>query len=329
MTADGRVPPERPQLGFSRLVAGAPVRAQQWLDAASLGHWVAGRGQVVVPGHSVRYELASGSVTMHHRVPLSGRAIARVACVGIRSDTGASRTVTVTMGSGSATVTVGELTLGSRDPIYVQDNGVTRTDTVTDIAITVTTSGPIVIESCAVYELPRASLSRDSTDDGVALDTLFPRRPIMDAGAQSVRAVAKLMQAIDGRRIGHFARWGEEIGTASGTFVSILAAPYRVVPRYHVSGFRDITVPIRARGTSGGTAGEYRIVANSGASTTGVITGTVSVWQTAIKVAVKCEDPNEPNGLAGGVYDTVDVQLRRTAGGGSVVAESWDGFELT
>ena len=315
-------------MGFSRLVAGAPVRAQQWLDAASLGHWIAGRGQVIIPGHSVRYALAAGSVTMQYRAPLSGRAIARVACIGIRSDTGAARTVTVTMGSGSASVTVGLLTFGSQDPIYVQDNGVTRATAETDIAITVTTSGPIFIESCAVYELPRASLSRDATDDGVALDTLFPRRPIMDSGAQSGRAVAAMMQAIDGRRIGHFARWGEEIGTTSAAFGSVLFTPYRVVPRYDVSGLRNITVALRGRGTVGGTTGEFRIVAGSGATATGTVTGTVSAWQASVTLAVKCEDPSTANGLAGGAYDTVDVQIRRTAGAGSIVAESWGGYEL-
>ena len=47
---------------------------------------------------------------MRYHVPLSGRAIARVACLGIRSTTGAATTVTVTMGSGSTTATVGLLT---------------------------------------------------------------------------------------------------------------------------------------------------------------------------------------------------------------------------
>ena len=194
MTADGRVPPERPQLGYTRLVGGAPVRAQQWLDAAYLAHWVAGRGQVIVPGHSVRYALSASTATMRHYVPLSGRAIARVACVGIRSTTGAAASVTVTMGSGSSTVTVGLLTFGSTIPIYVQDDGVTRTDASGEITIDVTTAGSVIIESCAVYELPRASLSRDATDNGVALDTLFPRRGIFADGSQSVRGVAAALR---------------------------------------------------------------------------------------------------------------------------------------
>ena len=252
-----------------------------------------------------------------------------MACIGIRSDTGTARTVTVTMGSGSTTRTVGLLTLGSQDPIIVQDSGVTRSSAETDIAITVTTSGAILIESCAVYELPRASLSRDATDGGIALDTLFPRRPIMDSGAQSVRGVAKLMQAIDGRRIGHIARWGEEIATTSAAFGTVLFTPYRVVPRYDVSGFRNVTIALRGRGTVGGTTGEFRAVAGSGATATGTITGTVSAWQAAVTLALKCEDPATANGLAGGVYDTIDVQLRRTAGAGSIVAESWGGYELT
>lgn len=328
MTSDGRVPPERPQLGYDRLRTGAPVRAQQWLDAAMLGHWVAGRGGVLIPGHSPRYELASGSVTMRYRVPLSGRAIARVACVGIRSDTGAARRVTVTMGSGSESATVGGGTLGSAIPIYVQDNGVTRTVAATDIDITVATDGPIVIKSCSVWEVPRASLSRDATDGAVALDTLFPRRPILDSDIASVRGVARLMTEIDGRRVGHFARWGEELATASASFVSLLTAPTLCVPRYDVSGLRSVRVYLRGRVSTGGTAGEWRVVAASGDTATGTITGTSAAWQGFVDVDVKCEDPDEPNGLQGGVYDSLDVQIRRTAGGGSVLVESWNGVEF-
>lgn len=329
MTADGRVPPERPQLGFSRLVAGAPVRAQQWLDAAMLGHWIAGCGQIIIPGHSPRYALASGSVTIHYRVPLSGRAIARVACLGIRSDTGATRTVTVTMGSGSSGPrSVGLLTFGSSVPIYVQDDAVTRTNAVTDIDITVSTSGPVIIESVTVYELPRASLSRDATDGAVALDTLFPRRPIFDADPASVRGVARLMLGIDGRRIGHFARWGEGLSRTSGSFVSLITSPTPLVPRYAVSGSRKVRVYLRGRVSTGGTTGEWRIVAGSGATATGTITGTSAAWQGFVDVLVMCEDPSTANGLQGGAYDTLDVQARRTAGGGQVLVESWNAVEF-
>lgn len=329
MTADGRVPPERPQVGYSRIVAGAPVRAQQWLDAAYLAHWIAGRGQVVVPGYSVRYELTATSVTMRHHVPLSGRAIARVACLGIRSTTGAATTVTVTMGSGSTTATVGLLTLGSRDPIYVQDDGVTRTDAVSDITITVSTPGAVFIESCAVYELPRASLSRDATDNGIALDTLFPRRPIFDSGAQSVRGVAALMQAVDGRRIGHFARWGDEIATTSGSFVDLTHAPYYVVPRAPKFGAtqRTLRVYMLARVSSGGTSMELAAVAGSGDSDTVTVSSTTAAW-VSLEVEVNAEDPSEPDGVQGGSYDTVQLRMRRTAGAGNALVEAWNGVEF-
>ncbi len=325
MTADGRVPPERPPVSVSRIVAGAPVRAQTWLDTASLAHWIAGRGAVIIPGYSVRYEL-SGTVTIRHRVPLSGRAISRVACVGIRSDSGATREVTVTMGSGTTTAFVGELTLGSQVPIYVQDDGVTRTDAVTDIEITVTGTD-VVIESCAVYELPRASLSRDATDLGVALDTLFPRRPIMDSGAQSVRGVAQLMQAVDGRRIGHFARWGDVLVSAPASFTSILSAPYRLVPRCTVTGNREVAVYLRARITSG--TGEIRLVAGTGDTATASLSSPTMAWLSPLLIDVKPEDPTEPDGLGGGFYDTIDIETRRLTGGGAIEIEAWTCVELT
>ena len=327
MTADGRVPPERPQLGYSRLVSGAPVRAQQWLDAGYLAHWVAGRGQVIIPAHSVRYLLSATSVTMHYRVPLSGRAIARVACLGIRSTTGAAASVTVTMCSGSSTVTVGLLTLGGTFPVYVQDDGVTRTNAVTDIDITVTTTGSVIIESCAVYELPRVSLSRDSTDNGVALDTLFPRRGIFADGAQSVRGVAALMQAIDGRRIGHFARWGEVLTTTSAAFVDLTHAPYRVVPRVNNGALRSLRVYLRWLVSVGGTTGEWKATAASGATATGTITSTTAAWS-SVDIDVTAEDPSKPDGIDAGGIDTVKLQWRRTAGAGTVGVESWNCVEF-
>ena len=327
MTADGRVPPERPQLGYSRLVTGAPVRAESWLDAAYLAHWVVGRGQVVVPAHSVRYLLSATSATMRYRVPLSGRAIARVACLGIRSTTGAPASVTVTMGSGSSTVTVGLLTFSGTFPVYVQDDGVTRTSAVTDIDITVTTTGSVIIESCVVYELPRASLSRDATDDGIALDTLFPRRGIFADGSQSVRAVAALMQAIDGRRIGHFARWGEVLATTSATFVSLTHAPYRVVPRVNNGARRSLRVYLRGLVSAGGTTGEWRATAASGASATATISSTTAAWS-SVDIDVTAENPAKPDGVDAGGYDTVQLAWRRTAGAGTVGVESWNGVEF-
>jgi hypothetical protein len=312
-------------VGYSRIVAGAPVRAQHWLDCAYLAHWVAGRGQVIVPGHSVRYDL-TGTVTMRYRVPLSGRAIARVACLGIRSKTGTARSVTVTMGSGTTTATVGLLTLGSQVPIYVQDDGVTRTDAVSDITITVTGTD-VFIESCTVWEVPRVSLSRDATDNGVAMDSLFPRRGIVDSGAQSVRGVAALMQAIDGRRIGHFARWGEVLATTSATFVSLTHAPYRVVPRVNNGALRSIRVYLYGLVSVGGTTGEWRATAASGDSATAVISSTTAAWS-SVDIDVTAEDPDKPDGIDAGGYDTVQLAWRRTAGAGTVGVESWTGVEF-
>jgi hypothetical protein len=219
------------------------------------------------------------------------------------------------MGSGTTTATVGLLTLGSQVPIYVQDDGVTRTDAVSDITITVTGTD-VYIESCTVWEVPRVSLSRDATDNGIAMDTLFPRRSIVDSGAQSVRGVAALMQAIDGRRIGHFARWGEQISAATFTH-----APYRVVPRAHPSGVRTIRVYVYARYT--GAATNFTATSSLGSSSVSISSLTLA-WY-SVDVDVVAEDPDKPDGVDAGGYDTITLTQ---SGAGTVHAESWNGVEF-
>lgn len=328
-TADGRVPPERPQTSAAGAYkSGSPVRASDWLTMGSLAHWIAGCGQVVVPAHSVRIGL-KGTVALRYRVPQNGRSIARVAVLSIRADVlGESREVDVTMGTSTARLTVGALVSGGRSQIYVLDTSVVRGSAASEIIVTVI-GQEVVIDSCAIYELPRAALSRDATDGGVALDTLFPRRPIVDSATSSVRGVVALMQAIDGRRIGHLARYGPPIVISSASWTSLMRRPSPCVPRYDVSTKRDLTLDMYARAASA-TVYEYRFVSAAiGASAVGTISTTSLAWRGAVAGAVVCEDPNKPDGLPAAGADTVDVQVRRISGVGSVSVEGWCVYEAT
>lgn len=346
---DGAVPLDRPQVDTNSFEIGKPVRAQDWHDLARLAHWVAAHGQVVVPGHWVGIRSAS-TQALRYRAPTSGRAIARVWVMDIRANGGPAR-FNVKAGSDATAATdvvreaAGAFGLRHAPLVVVEGAGsnsaLTRSLAVTDLVLTITpTAGTIEILTVACWELPRAALSRDSTDLGIALDSLFPRRPMLeDSTARvSLHGVGTLARDVTvtspSRRIGHFARWGQNVETKSGSATSLLSLPYRVVPRHETDTrtAMPISVQIYAAVEDGSTAAEWRVVggtAGAGSWQTISLGDTTQAWRGPVTVNVDCEDPDNSLGLPSGGYDTIDIQARTTAGTGSIVVQGWTGYEAT
>ena len=337
---DGAVPVDRPQMSVAGILAGAPVRAADWHDLARLLHWVAGRGRVVVPGHRVGLQ-SSSPMTLRYRAPLSGRAIARVWAIEVRG-AGGPRAVSIAAGSDPAWVSeaYSDSAIGARRPIVVVEgaSALSRTTSVTELTITVTPSGGSVeIESCACWELPRTHLDRGTPDLGVALDALFSRRPILDsstAAATSVGGVARLAYDVTvdypTRRGALLARYGQPVEVKSGTATALLRMPARVMPRRDRLTTTEGLATLYAAHDDGSTASEWRLVTGSGGagSWNAIGTGTTSgAWYSSGPMSLRAEDPDETLGIPVAGYETVQIEARRTAGGGALLIYGWGVYE--
>jgi hypothetical protein len=341
MTQDGRVDLDRPHVVISDIATGAPVRAQTWSDMARLAHWVAGRGTVLVPQHKtmIRFDAAGffgvTSATLRYMTRPQGRAIARVWVFEFRGHTGFPGTVTIQPleipSAVSPPYTVEAPAYGTRmAPIVVVEGAGVEAElarSVSDQEITcevVCTAGYVDLVSCAVWELPRAALTQDSTDLAIGLDGFFPRRPIQGGvDYQSIKGLFDLtigLTQLSGTRprtkSGHIGRWGPEMQSTSATAISLLESGFD----YRILGGKDrpsdttttLTAYIYAYygGGSGTPSGDWRVVTGSGgASAWQPITNTSYAWLGPLTFTVTAEDPTTSYGVASS-YDTLRFEVR-------------------
>jgi hypothetical protein len=339
---DTRVPEFRTPVTLEDFRVGRPVRATSWWDLAQLVQWVRGRGRTLVPQHAVRKTITSGSQTFRWRTHPSGVAITRVWVADIRQDPttyvtspGCAFTVQAGGASTSGTIYRSGRAIDSTTVVYLE-TGLTRSAALSELTYTVTqVSGRPTVESIGAWELPRAALAKDSTDLGISLDSFFPRRQIFEATYEGTRAVVLASAGSPGRRIGHVG-WsaGYESLTSSGTFVSVFTNPHPIVPRIDrpADTTRVLAWDVYARVTDGTTSGEFRIAIGSGGASGTVavpLGATSNAWRGTGSVSLKCEDLSTANGLRGGSYETVDLQLRRTAGAGQVGVTAYSVWEDT
>lgn len=360
MTLDGRAPQDRPPVTLTDILVGRPVRAQTMYDLAYLAHWVMSRGQCVVPQHAVGIE-SSGTTTLRYKPMLGGRALGRVWVMDIRAvgTTGDVSFFSVAPGAESAESDLREVypspvaLIGTpqRPGIYFEGAGagaeLTRATAATELTLTVTHDDGVAyrIESVACWEMPRPALDSDSVDYGLSLDTYFPRRPVLsDPSTPRYTSWPGIFDAslagggakagVPLRRVGHFARFGDLLELKVSGWTSLTELPYRVLPRLGAATdtTRDLTFDLYAMCTDGSTAGEYKLVdAAAASSSSGSIPAgsTSAAWMGTITKTVKCEDNTTADGLRGGTYDTLDVQVRRTAGAGSIYVYGWVCYEAT
>jgi hypothetical protein len=326
-----RVPPVRRIVPIDATVqVGKAVSSTQWSSLAELTNYLRGRGVMIVPSQApivgadstggVSVPGLSTTVTIGYRVRPSGRAIARVWAFEVIGAIAAGGRGTITVNGQSVAVSAGNLT-AQPDRVFVLVETASKTSALTDLDVTLqATSGALYLTSVTCWELPRAQLTKDATDLGVDLGTLDPRRPIIDRDYESVAGVCEAIAGADGRR-GTLVAWcGRLVETTSATFTDVFELPARIVPPK--VGRNDTTRTVSwsvFAACDVGTTGEARVVDGLGvASAALAITSTTGAWLDGSK-AFRCEDLSQANGLVGGLtFETVQLQIRRTAGAGKV-----------
>lgn len=325
---DTGVLPRRADPDVTPLVVGAPVSARTWGDIGRLLHYVRGRGRMLVPYTFVNDALSSGvAYTARFRTAPSGVAITRVWIVAVRGvslDFGSE----ITLQAGGAAART--FPIGFWRPSYLVylEDGCTKTTAATDLAITITADANCVLEGIACYELPRAVLT-PTTDLGVHLDSLYPRRSIYSSAEEGIDAIARGILATKCRRIGLFGWWGAEMNTVSTSNVDTWSFPIPVVPALDAFGTtqRKIVVTVWCWVSNATTAADFTFVAGSGDSDVlslpAAAGSTTPQWLTG-SLDVDAEDLSSADGDAG---DTVQLQVKRTSGAGTVKWQGACGFE--
>lgn len=347
------VPQERSHPVYADAQISASVRGRTWRDLAHLHHWIRAHGQQLIPAHAVRRVVQgdTGAATVRYRMHPSGRAIARVWEIVLRSsaddggpvaDAASLTQANVTFPNGDTVSTIAPAWLAAEWPrplVYVEELAA-KSGALAELALGVTvadSSTHLVVESVACWELPRAVLTvGDATDLGIDVDSLRIGAPIFDDGAANARSVAAIASGLadsECRRVLH-AHAFDAVSTTSGSLTDLYALPVPLVPRKirRTDTTAPVWVAVYAYASDGTTEGEIVITAASGDSVTFAVTSDTPGWlettDAASQLIVACEDLSTDDGAPSGGIDTMTVQVRRTAGAGSVVIESvcvWEG----
>jgi hypothetical protein len=331
MPAATRVPSRRVELPLDDVKVGLDPRSRFWNDLGALVNYVRGVGSVLVPAHCPLITKTSGSESLLYRVRPSGRAVTRVWVVKIRAGATPSASATVAADGETARSVVASAYTTEGDGIVVLASGTaTKTEAESTLTLTVTwVSGTVIIDSVECWELPRAQLTKDATDLGIDLGSLEPDRPILDRDYESVGAIDAALQPANGRRCGLMSWWGP---TATFTTADTLfESAVRIVPPK--VGRSDTTRTcdwnVYARVTNGTTTGRVRVVRRDGTASAWVnITSTSFGWITGTH-AFECEDMADAEGIPAGGFETVNFELERTAGAGSIEVTGANVFDGT
>lgn len=324
---------------YDEVHVGEGVRAQTFEAAARLQQWVRGRGRLLVPFHHPRYTVATSvTSTLRYWTAPSGVALARVWLLDVRASVKTAATTVTVEVPGFGPIDTYTLSGRSADscPIVYIESGVSQTTTPGELTIEVTAvRGTARIESVSCYELPRCALDCDaSLDFGVLVDSFYPRRDVYeDASAiAGLYGLAVSVENTDTRRIGHVSMW-HDVGfsTTSALFEDVYPVRIPVVPAQDRVADTTRLLQVAAYGLASDmtTEGTLRIADTVG-NTSAVISipagSTTGAWRGVAELAFLCEDLTKPDGRRAGA-ETVQVQIRRTAGVGTITWKGWNVYE--
>lgn len=343
-----QVPIVRTNPAYGEVQISAPPRGRLWRETAWLYHWLRGSGVHLVPTHYPMVLLTGGAArTLRYRMRPSGRAIARAWFVGLRhANTGSmwkgSATVTYPDGaalpyliaSGSAVNRLSE----HRRPILYVENLAAKSSAVADVSITVThdsASEDVWIESVACVEVPRGVLTQDATDLGVDIETLRTGQPIHEY-TDRTRAISALIRNLADTEMKRnlLNHAFPTVSVTSATLVDLFITPVPIVPRKvgRTDTTGSVTVGVYSRASDGTTVGEITATASVEGSTDtitidGAVGGGTTLSWREIDLEFRCEDLTTADGRPAAVNEALRVQIKRTAGAGSIQLESVCAYE--
>lgn len=332
MPFNTRVPPRRRivPIGEDEQI-GKSIAARPWSELALLANYVRGRGSMLIPNHSPMVLCASAGTatqTLRWRTQPSGLAVTRVWAVEI-AGAAVTNEGTVSINGGPSKAITPKLVTGP-DSTFEFLETATKTTATTELTLTATaTRGAFRISKVACWELPRAQLTENATDLGVALNSLDYNRPIMALPNNGVMGLARSIAASNGRRVG-IVSWAGRVRVFDDVYTPIFTFPIRIVPpKMDLSTLRTLQWDVYASADSGAT-GQARVVTSTlSTSSPLAINSTSLAWRGPGAHNFLCEDLTQIDGLPSGLYETVQLEVRSTVNGIFVNVESfvvWDGL---
>lgn len=319
------------------------VRGEEWIEAARLQCWLAGRGSMDVPAHAPLVTISGGaSATFRYWTKPRYQTTRYAYGFTLRGASRGEATVTIPSG-GTAYAT----TIGTRDdpqpmtiPIGRSAQSLAEAELSFDIAAPAGLD--VTVECVSIEALPRMFLDTAGSDLGVERTRFFARRPIAVAslGTQLLARQNDLRDAC--RRVGafQFARgdgspWS--VTTDSPSWATLFDAAIGILGRklYSTDTTRTLSWRVLAKCSDGTTSGSVRVNNDSGtgASTITIPTGTTTyTWLpttagAAATFSADAEDNTTATGLRGGAHDDHTFEAQRTAGAGTISIATISIFE--
>lgn len=335
------VPEQRIDLVYGDVGVSDPVRAVSWVSAARLHNWVAGRPITVVPCFRPGLgDNQNDSSNYYFRFAPRYQDVRYVLRLRLSAESTTTRSgcsVTVPVGGTSYNVTAQPRAFGDpaehEFPINLASQGTSEIDLSFTLAET-SDSGRVRIEACSIEAVPRVFLVDDSSDLGLDRLRFNHRAPITadDLGKLLARQNELLAAA---RRAG---QWHHAFGsldaysTTSTTFVNPFGAAggpnMGLLGRALYNGDTTRTFGWTVRGycSTGATSGQVQISNTSGGAALDSIdipTSTTSAaFMASSTFTADVEDNAEADGIPSSTWDDHTIEIKRTAGAGTVYLES-------
>lgn len=306
----------RPSFDIGAIKSGVPIRADTWAALGGLANWCHGLGSMIVPWYFVGITIASGA-TRTFRFNTQGKPVTvqRVWRVRVRKDKdGAGIDIAAPTGGTQTRFTPLGQTTNDYGDIFYLENLSAAPSGVQEISIDLeAVANDITIDAIACYEQARASINHTAQDDGVDITTLRPRQPILDRDYKSISGVCDLYDTLDARRTSLF-QWAvptqSAASTASTSAQNLFETPVPCIPARVVAASNP-TLAVYAYVKA--TGGQITVAATSteaGGSITNSTSGSSFAWLSVGNLSVMQEGFNEPDGLPGGTWETVNVTFK-------------------
>lgn len=295
------------------------VRSQTWGDTAQVLNMARGFGSVLVSPHFIGESIPTQTTyTYRYRATPT---LTDSILVWIVNCYSAAPSVQFTP-TYSTAVQIGVPGTFGQLPVYILDSVTAQPLIDTQYTLTITTGSgsTCTVQSIALVEMPRTALA--STEGGVDTNTLRIGDPIYDTAGASYSAIGASVGTVmtAARRVSQ-ASWfrvNPFVRTLT-TFSSWFTTSHAVLNRRILSTAATRTLTVRAYAQALVHPGEIRFDSSktSNPSTLAVAVG-APAWTAIGQVFVDCEEAATVNGLRGGTFDTMVVDARTTAVGGTI-----------
>ena len=320
------------------IASGKPVRGAHMVGVGDALNYLLGRGTVLLPATHPEGSSIAAAATATYHVELWEKEQAKYRIWYLRPivspSTGGWAQGTFTDPSGGQLVfdileTDAEHRVISTGIFHVETI-TTRANGPTPVTVTLAndaaSTGDIVLQSLACYELPRTELALDATDLGVDTDTMRADLPIFDAPYLSIGGLSRTIasaQAYDARVLfAYIRKAGNGIEYKSGTQAAIFDEGPVIQPSHQYRGetVRKVYALVYAY-CDVGTAGTIKFLAASGDSVTINIVATTGTWVSG-EFDVYAEDLSTADGRRSSTTEIVTILAQRTSGAGSIYIET-------